>query len=113
MISPIEIQKGSILSHEGKPKVVKAIGDFILFTDAKAWIGGSMINGEPVSEKWLVELGFRQETGNIWGNGKLVISVYGNAFKFMDSNLTYEYVHQLQGLYFYIVGEHLKLPKIK
>lgn len=113
MISPLEIMRNSILCHEGKIKRVKAVSELILFEDSKAWIGGSMINGEPVSEKWLVELGFRQETGNIWGNGKLVISVYGNAFKFMDSNLTYEYVHQLQGLYFYIVGEHLKLPKIK
>jgi len=105
--------KGSILSFEGKPQVVKGVSEYIIFEGRKEWIGGSLIDGEPISEKWLVDLGFKCETGNIWGNGKLVISFYGDSFKFMDSNLIYEYVHQLQVLCFALTKEHLKLPKIK
>lgn len=114
MISPSEILKGSILCHEGKPKIVKAIGDYILFMDAKAWIGGSMIEGEPLSVVWLDKLGFVYDSSvGGWTNGKIGITVEENGFKLPWSNFLYQYVHQLQLIHFIITQEHIKLPKIK
>lgn len=113
MISPKEVQKGSIVSYEGQARIVKGVMDYIILEGTKEWIGGSLINPEPISEVWLERFGFRQEEGNIFGNGKMVISFYLDAFKFVDSMLTYQYVHQLQLLYFSLIGEHLVIPKIK
>lgn len=114
MISPLEIQKGSILCHEGKPKIVKAIGDYILFTDAKAWIGGSMIEGEPLSAAWIERLGFHSTGDGNWANGVLAVSLLSDGtFAINGCMKFYQYVHQLQLVYFAITGEHLKVPKFK
>lgn len=58
-VSPKDILKGSILCFEGQAQVVKAVSEFIMFENRKEWIGGSLINGEPISEEWLVRFGFR------------------------------------------------------
>lgn len=116
MISPLEIQRFSILNHEGKTKKVKAVSELILFEGEKAWIGGGMINGEPISRTWLEKLGFTQTHEFVWGNGKLEL-----LFNFDESvfcighwgNIRYQYIHQLQLQHFAITGEHIKLPKIK
>lgn len=113
MISPLEIQRNSILCHDGKVKVVKAIGDYILFTDAKAWIGGSMIEGEPISEVWMEKFGFEYYGEGNWGNGKISVHILINAF-FMIAGIEvpYKYVHQLQLCHFALTGQHLPLPKL-
>src|SRR6266404_4324622 len=60
MINPLEIQRGSILCHEGRVKKVKAVSELILFEGEKAWIGGSMVEGEPITEEWLKIFGFEK-----------------------------------------------------
>lgn len=128
MISVNEIQRGSILLHEGKVKRVIAIGDYVQFEGFKVWIGGSMINGEPLSEKWLSVFGFESlgdgewfkqyEMAN-WGikvvtpsltnPGWLVFQGFINTWQEL-SNI--EYCHQLQLLFFVISGKHLKVSKL-
>ena len=105
--------KHSILCHEGKTKVVVAIGDYIQFSDAKVWIGGSMVEGEPISELWLERFDFKKMDQDVWSNGNLDIVLGNNFFTSPLSRRTFQYCHQLQMLHYTIVGEHLKLPKIK
>lgn len=129
MINVNEILKGSILCHEGKAKKVIAIGDYIQFEGFKVWIGGSMINGEPISETWLAGMGFNlhknsNENWNHWGleNG-WHISEWLRDKKvagFEEKGVCYwgetfvpvRYVHELQLLYFSLTRQHLKVPKL-
>lgn len=129
MISPLEIQRFSILCHEGKVKKVKAVSELILFEGEKAWIGGSMINGEPLCEAWLSRMGFtdlnngeffKQADMANWGM-KLVApniqssqwTAYQGFVNTWQELKQIEYCHQLQLLFFALFGEHIKLPKIK
>lgn len=130
MISPKEVQKGSIVSYEGKTRIVKGVMDYIILEGTKEWIGGSLINPEPISEVWLKNLGlslvqegsmaqptiYRKEYSR-----RLVISNFdiqyrgGDEWYWIDGNTIVElqYVHQLQMLYFSLSGNHLVIPKIK
>lgn len=113
MISPREVQIGSVVSYQGQTRIVKSVSQYIMMEGVKEWIGGSMVDGEPITIEWIYRLGFLLETGNIFGNMKMTISFYGNYFKHLDSLLTYQFVHQLQLLHFSLTGEHLKIPKLK
>jgi hypothetical protein len=126
MVSPNEIMKGSILSFEGKAQVVKGISDFIIFDGRKEWIGGSMINGEALTDEWLERLGFKNEHDGFYWEDHLtprVISINkGNEFWYVKISVSgneptllhaIAYVHQLQIIFFGLIGEHLKLPKLK
>lgn len=129
MISPSEILKGSILCHEGKVKLVIAIGDYIQFSDAKVWIGGSMINGEPLCEAWLNKMGFvdqgngeffRQLDMANWGMKVVAPNIHSSQWTAYAGFVNtwqelkqIEYCHQLQLLFFAMFSEHIKLPKIK
>lgn len=113
MINVNEILKGSILCHEGRAKKVIAIGDYIQFEGFKVWIGGSMINGEPISEKWVVDFGFTKcPDDHICTNGKMSINLYNWTFKLTNNDTMYEHVHQLQLLHYAITLTHLKVPKL-
>jgi hypothetical protein len=129
MISPLEIQRGSILSHEGKAKKVKAVSELIMFEDAKAWIGGSMIEGEPISGPWLEHLGFQKEEDGAfyrqfellnWSVRIINTGLYSaewiifSGFQNQWNELrVIHYLHELQLLFFALSGEHLKVPKFK
>lgn len=116
MISPLEIMKGNLLMHEGKIEVVKGISEYIIFEKKKEWIGGSMVNGIPLTHDWLERLGFnrRPDFINVMDNGKMTIKEHEDGkFLFVASRFPVEYVHQLQNLHFAITGEHIKVPKQK
>lgn len=125
MVSPLEVMKGSILSFEGKSQIVKGVAEYIMFEGRKEWIGGSLINGEPITEDWLSKLGFKKKD-DLWVFQPELMNIeyrvrdfhgwiFSKGFgKEWDSEIrTITYVHQLQGLFFYVSGEHLKLPKLK
>ena len=117
MISPLEIMRNSILCHEGKVKAVKAIGDYIQFADAKVWIGGSMVEGEPITPSWLERLKFQWDELT-WGNKNVWLAPNDDAYDVFLHGISggvsrrISYVHQLQLIYFAMIGEHLILPKL-
>lgn len=127
MISPNEILKGCVLCFEGKAQIVKGLAEYVMFEGKKEWVGGSLINGEPISEVWIEKLGFdkydadeffRQSDMMNWGirvskifTGDWVV-FQGFANQWHELRRI-EYVHQLQVLYFAVTGEYLKVPKIK
>lgn len=119
-LSPLELMRNSIVCFEGRTYKVKAISELILLEGRKEWIGGSLINGEPLSEEWLMKLGFQWED-TFYSKGKLSIilsdegsypkgRVYFNSWAIKEHQP--EYVHQLQMLYFSLFLEHLTIPKL-
>lgn len=127
MISPLEIQRFSILCHDGKVKKVKAVSELILFEGEKAWIGGSMVDGEPLTEDWLTKLSFvKTDNEFYWADPKTSRIIYvmhhkediylvsmSVASKEPTNIRLVSYVHQIQLTFFGIIGEHLALPKLK
>lgn len=121
-----DILRGSILCFEGQAQQVKAVSEFIMFENRKEWIGGSLINGEPLSELWLERFGFeyRPDTMPKRWNKKMfgqnsTWHLYESdgviCFSPFEWNYTIklEYVHQLQLLHFTLTGEQLTVPKLK
>lgn len=108
-----EVMKGCILSYEGQPRIVKAINEFILFENKKEWIGGSQIDGEPVSENWLKAFGFEPIDSDAWSNRKMEVIFSNGNLRVPYLDTSYGYCHQLQILHFVVTGEHLPVPKLK
>lgn len=113
MISPKEVQKGSIVSYEGKTRIVKGVMDYIILEGTKEWIGGSLIEGEPLNEQWLDRLGFGKPDEGTWSNGVMEVHLIDGHFESQFSPVHLLYIHQLQLQYFALTWEHLKIPKIK
>lgn len=115
MVSPKEILKGSILFYDGKTRIVKGIGDYIQFEDMKEWIGPGLVQGEPISEVWLDQLGFAARDGEVWSNSKMdVVFTSDNGHISVPYLLReYMFIHELQLLHFTVTGAHLTVPKTK
>ena len=68
----------------------------------------------PLTEEWLLKFGFKKDTwtdngliiGSWWNNGSILIT---DDFKLdgQEQMKSLQYVHQLQNLYFALVGEEL------
>lgn len=66
----------------------------------------------PLTAEILVKFGFEKEGKNHWGNGDLDLFFDGFEFCAMvgteyDISINYKYVHELQNIYFYLVGGEL------
>lgn len=112
-INPREVLKGSVVCYEGKVRIVKGVMDYIILEGTKEWIGGSLINGEPLTEVWLERIGFQKTDDNTWTNGPTEICFMDDHYELNYSIRHFNYVHEIQVLHFSLTGEHLKLPKIK
>lgn len=123
MISPLELMRNSIVCFEGRAYKVKSVSELIMLEGRKEWIGGSLINGEPISEVWMEKLGWELVDTDSWEYKKgdklgmrihksldgiwLVYFFTGN----WEQIRTIEFVHQLQGFYFFTTGKYLIVPK--
>lgn len=113
-VSPKEIMRGCILNYEGKSQIVKGVSEYIIFEGWKEWIGGSLINGEPITEWWLEQFGFHYDPpSHIWQKGPILFYLSDEGFRLGPKGVIYNYIHELQILYWIIVKEHLKTPKLK
>lgn len=127
MISPREVMKGSLVSYEGNPQVVKTVGEYIILEGWKEWISGSLINPEPLTEDWLTKLAFvKTDNEFYWADPKTsrivyirhhkenswLVSMSVSSKEPMNIKLV-SYVHEIQLTFFGIIGEHLVLPKLK
>lgn len=114
-IVPKGLMSGSVISYEGVIVKVKTVSpDFVVLGDRKEWIGGSQVNPVPLTDYWLQGLGFTNVGDNIWNRSGVDIVFRGvGMFQCTASKLTYQYVHQLQGLFFALTEEHLVVPKLK
>lgn len=119
-LSPKELLKGCIVSYEGRPRIVKGVMDYVILEGTKEWIGAGLMDGEPLTEQWLMKLGFEFNDA-FYNKGKLSIAlagdtpyikgrVYFNSWAIWEYQP--EYVHQLQVLYLALAGEHLPVPKL-
>lgn len=120
-ISPKEIMRGNIVCYEGKSRIVKAVSELIMLEGDKNWIGGSLMNGEPISEVWLERLGFKKWNegdpdyfypDKLWMKLERTGDCYAWVHNYDTIKPNIQYVHQLQVLFFSVTGEHLQLPKL-
>lgn len=113
MISPREVLIGSVVSYQGKPDIVKSVAQYIMLEGHKEWIGGSQIEGELITTEWLDILGFVwKDDPTKWSNGNLDITLIEGAYESDFSTRKLLYIHQLQLMYFGVIEEHLKIPKL-
>lgn len=123
-ISNKEIMRGSIVLYEGKVRQVKAVSELILLEGEKAWIGASLMDGEPLTEKWLTDFGFEwllpyhrwvnnkgYEIQWYTAKGNWFVCTYTNE-RLKTGERRFEFVHQLQAHYFTTTSEHLNIPKL-
>lgn len=116
-LKALELMRFSLVLFEGKLYKVKAVSELIMLEGKKEWLSAEFINGEPLSEDWLVKFGFEKVGGldisNTWSNGKIGITLHSTGvFQFYASLITYQYVHQLQMLHFILTEQHLPIPKL-
>jgi hypothetical protein len=109
-----EVMRGCVILFEGKPVKVKAISEYIMIEGRKEFIGGGFMNGEPLSEKWLLDLGFSflDDRYYLAYKYKWLADYTVNDHRDIPLRLI-SYVHELQVLTFAIIGQHLKVPKLK
>src|ERR1700748_2174755 len=115
-----EVMKGAIVSYEGKTRIVKGVMDYFILEGTKEWIGGCMINGEPLTADWLVKFGF-QKDNQFYNKGLVSVVLQGEGGIHLKGMVYFnswaiwehqpEYVHQLQVLYFALTRECLIVPK--
>jgi hypothetical protein len=121
-----EVMRGCVILFEGKPVKVKAISEYIMIEGRKEFIGGGFMNGEPLSEKWLLDLGFSFLDDRYYladPKSSRIIFIMAYKYKWLADYTVNDhrdiplrlisYVHELQVLTFAIIGQHLKVPKLK
>ena len=67
----------------------------------------------PITPEWLERFGFENRGNNLFVKGKIELRYYANRCEVVvrGINITYQYVHQLQNLYFALTGEELELKQ--
>lgn len=101
---------------------VKRIGKIIAIKEKQvvlrlenSIIATSIKNIEPIplTEEWLLKFGFIQDTGEPerFFNDIISLTKYKNSWtiEYNNNDFVFEYVHDLQNLYFALKGEELKL----
>ena len=116
-LSNKELMRGNIVCYDGKPRIVKAVSELIMLEGDKNWIGGSLMNGEPITPPWLERLKFQWDELT-WSNKNVWLAPNDDAYDVFLHGISggvsrrISYVHQLQLIYFAMTGEHLILPKL-
>lgn len=115
-----ELRIGNLIYEVDKFKgtdVVPVIG--LVENDFNLLEHSGRIKPIPLTEEWLVKMGFEKKQYFTYDKGLISISMpsedpllwrkgrtYVNSWKILDAPL---YVHQLQNLYFCLTGEELKI----
>jgi hypothetical protein len=107
-----ELRIGNFIQYDGlqRPSKVSIIDTTVTSTRTKA-------KPIPLTEEWLLNFGFEKDERNEYWFWKNCISVsvlgYIELLSFnkqsFKTNLKLDYVHQLQNLYFALIGEELTI----
>lgn len=106
------------------PGAVTFIGDHIglIYDDGdEAKVTEDFIEGIPITEEWLLKLGFEADT-NIFAQGVYNSPTLGHYIDYDAGIFTYRYystslrdiqsIHQLQNCYFSLTGEELQIKEV-
>jgi len=121
MIKPNELRIGNLLMYSDNSGIWKVSGIHEFGIDCfddieETYMEYENFEGIPLTEEWLVKFGFIKDLGLTYGLDKLNISLTGVQY---DFGRTYfnswcilerqpEFVHQLQNLYFALIGKELQ-----
>jgi len=77
------------------------------------YVGRVIANPISITPEWLQRFGFENRGNNLFVKGKIELRYYANRCEVVvrGINITYQYVHQLQNLYFALTGEELELKQ--
>jgi len=117
-----QLKRLNLVLHNGKIKTIDCIapGQVILLEDRKTeesfggWVDLDEIEFIPLTEEWVLKLGFKNKTIYIKGICLYLVNE-GMSGGFQDNEygineyVDIKYVHQLQNLYFALTGEELTL----
>lgn len=102
MIKATELRIGNlVLDSTGNVHKIERLDEKFDFSDRKPI---------PLTEEWLVSGGFTKPfiNGHTWINGILIIIFWHGSIEYVGNNKTkIKYIHQLQNLYFCLIGEEL------
>ena len=109
-----ELRIGNLFIEEYSDKIIKVIKlEKIIITFSGLFLDKWQAKPIPLNEEWLVKFGF--ETDNIeWWNGIISIGIYKDGLFYCPTGeislrigKEIQYLHQLQNLYFTLIGEEL------
>ena len=109
-----ELRLGNLFIEEYSGKIIEVIGlEKNRITFSGLFLDKWQAKPIPLTEEWFLKLGF--ETDNIeWWNGIITIGIYEDGLFYCPTGQTYirrgkeiQYLHQLQNLYFALIGEEL------
>ncbi|MBS3993135.1 MAG: hypothetical protein KGZ87_05420 [Bacteroidetes bacterium] len=116
-MDPKELRIGNLVEYNnnGHPVKITALGINILYYNIDCYSNYKSMNGIPLTEEWLLKLGFEKNTG--WDemiiyqkDGVEILKVYNGFENGIDVKINS--VHQLQNLYFVLTGKELELEEI-
>ena len=119
---PTELRLGNLVRYNDMTTVdiEVDIEDLILI---KEQLDGCTYSPIPLTEEWLIKLGFESGTDNngtlpVFRKGKYTFARWGrNKWQFwintVDIYNSPQYVHQLQNLYFALTGGELKMETVE
>ena len=120
MIQAKELRIGNwIIDHEADSSVsiywqIEEISkDGIKFRNSSSWISNNYIIPIELTEEWLLKFGFKKK-GFGFDKTKITISKRRKCFVYAVPNVGYkvfQYVHQLQNLYFSLTGKELEIKE--
>ena len=84
----------------------KEDSDFFISNSHVPVLFASYCEGIPLTEEWLLDFGFIKKYEDCFERGKFILN---SEFIMMDIDITIrlKYVHQLQNLYYILLGEEL------
>ncbi len=129
MVQYNEIRLGNYIEKYGKWLRVVAITDYPAKKTISAFsestdcyeLQSSDFNPIPLSPDILQRCGFEHQYENKWANGEVELEKYNlsesyyllNGEERTNWSLRYEYLHQLQNLYYSLVNQELKIQLIR
>jgi hypothetical protein len=130
MLNPRELRIGNLIyvkPYSFEPEIEYEVTDLseegtnlLARGDAEWYYRLSDMFPIPLTEEWLVRLGFsknkfKNSIGEHWGLDVFIYDKYGLNIITSDEQIIFlseiKYVHQLQNIYFALTGEELKLKQ--
>ncbi len=107
MIQANELRLGNYYQWDGEGKFLQISIEQL----QKLLIGTTRIKPVPITEEWLLKLGFINDDAQRYFKNGIYLILYDEGCTILHNqiHINYFYVHQLQNLYFAVTGEELIL----
>lgn len=115
-MTPKDLRIGNLVKVGQAMVTVESVCDDCINFDRNTYrcYNADQISGIPLSEEWLIRLGFNRQTSEhyyIFHKDKVLFSIYNSTLVIEGGHMPVQlkYVHQLQNLYFALTGSELTI----